>query len=556
MYKIIAAVTVVLGIMLFVFHGNTNSNVMSDQLSGHIRQRVETAEMTSRNNREGSLPYKSPLLSEFYRKRDFRPAWINGGVLSRQVEPFIKIIQISGCEGLLPKDYHLDQIQPMVNVLHEDMVGLDPLDNAKLADLDVMLTDAVLLYASHLVNGRIDHKIVYPGWVLKRESPDLIAILQNALDSGKIEESLTSLMPRFSGYARLKKELVTYQRIAESGGWPIVPEGPKIKRGSQDKRIATIRKRLMASGDLSLTADKEGMIFDDTLQAAVRQFQKRHGLTEDDGINRSTLVALNIPVEKRIRQIALNMDRLRWLPVDIGGRYIIVNIADFSLQLIENGQAIMAMKIIAGKTNSRTNVLSREITYLELNPYWGIPDSIATKEMLPKIKKTPEYFVTRKIRVFGGSTEIDPREMDWSPVKAHNLKYRFRQDPGPGNPLGRIKFMFPNEFDIYLHDTPNRNLFKRERRAFSHGCIRIEKPIDLAVYLLRNKESWIREKIEKEIRSGKHQVVMLPEPIDVHIFYGTAWVDPDGSLQFRDDLYRIDETPYEVSACGVHHDGQ
>jgi L,D-transpeptidase YcbB len=556
MYKIIAAVTVLLGIMLFVFHGNTNSIVTSDQVSGHIRQRIETNEIPSRNNREGSLPLKSPLLAEFYRKRDFRPAWSNGGALSHQIEPFMRIVKISGCEGLMPKDYHLDQIQPMINILHENMVGLDPLDSAKLADLDVMLTDAILLYASHLVNGRINHKITYPGWVLKRDSPDLIMILQNALDSGNIEESLTSLMPRFPGYARLKKELVTYQRIAANGGWPVVPEGPKIRKGAHDRRIATIRKRLMASGDLPLTADNESMIFDDTLQAAVRQFQKRHGLTEDDSINRPTLAALNIPVEKRIRQIALNMDRLRWFPIDIGGRYIIVNIADFSLQLIENGQAIMAMKIIAGKTNSKTNVLSREITYLELNPFWGIPDSIATKEMLPKIKKTPEYFVARKIRVFGGSKEIDPREMDWSPVKAHNLKYRFRQDPGPGNPLGRIKFMFPNEFDIYLHDTPNRNLFKRERRAFSHGCIRIEKPIDLAVYLLRNKESWTREKIEKEIRSGKHQVVMLPEPIHVHIFYGTAWVDPDGSLQFRDDLYRIDETPYEVSACGVHHDGQ
>lgn len=560
MYKIITIVAAALGIMLFVFHGHTNSNVLSDQISGHIRQRLETAEMTSQNDRARSLQVKSPLLSEFYRKRDFRPAWSKGNDLSGQIEPFIRIIRMSGCEGLMPKDYHIDQIQTMINALHEDIIGLDPLDGAKLADLDVILTDAVLLYASHLVNGRIDHKKMYPEWVLKRDSPDLVVILKDALDSGKIEESLAYLMPRFPGYARLKKELARYQRIAEGGGWPVVPEGPKIIKGSPDRRITTIRQRLIASGDLTVTAENEDIIFNDALEAAVRQFQKRNGLTEDGSISRATFAALNVPVEKRIRQIALNMDRLRWLPVDIGGRYIIVNIADFSLQVIDGGQEVMSMKIVAGKTSQRTCVLSREMTYLELNPYWGIPESIATKEILPKAKKTPEYLVAKKIRVFGDkgdrAKEIDPREVDWSPIKAHNLRYRFRQDPGPANPLGRIKFMFPNEFDIYLHDTPMRNLFGRTRRDFSHGCIRIEKPIDLAEYLLKNKESWTHEKIVKEIRKGKHQVIMLPDPINVHIFYGTAWVDRDGNLQFRDDLYRIDETPYEVSACGVRHDGK
>jgi murein L,D-transpeptidase YcbB/YkuD len=208
------------------------------------------------------------------------------------------------------------------------------------------------------------------------------------------------------------------------------------------------------------------------------------------------------------------------------------------------------MRIIAGKKDWRSCVLSAKMTYLELNPFWKVPDSIAVKEILPHIKKDPDYLAKKNIKVLRDwndkAKEIDPKTIDWSGVRVKNFPYRFRQEPGPGNPLGRVKFIFPNACEIYLHDTPTRSLFGRESRAFSHGCIRVEKPMELAAYLLKKKEAWTSKKILAEIRKGKRQVVMLPDPINVLIFYGTAWVDREGVLQFRNDIYRIDEIPYEL----------
>jgi len=551
MYKIVAITAL---LMCILFHGNAVAQSQSDGVSGHIRQRLDMTEMSSRDARQQNPLFTSVLLPEYYRQREFQPAWSIGNSLFPRVELFLEIIQNAGCEGLRPEDYRLNRIESLMNTHRETLIRMEPLDHVILADLDILLTDAFFQYASHLVNGRVDHQTIYPEWVIYRNSMNLPANLQDALDSGEIEETLEELSPWYPGYAMLKGELVRYQGIAARGGWPAIPAGPKLEKGSHDRRVITLRERLIASGDLALTEESEKSVFDQALEEAVRKFQKRHGLTVDGRVGKSTYVALNVPVETRVRQIALNMDRLRWLPGNPGERYIFVNIADFSLQVVENEQVVMSMKIIVGKTEQRSCVLSRKMTYLEINPDWRIPDSIATKEILPQLKKKPEYLTQKQIRVFGGdwgnrSKEIDPATVDWSRVKASNFRYKLRQDPGALNPLGRIKFIFPNECEIYLHDTPTRHLFGRTRRAFSHGCIRIEKPLDLATYLLQSKNSWTRKKIMDEIRKEKRQVVMLPDPIDVHIHYGTAWVDQEGILQFRDDIYRIDEIPYEVAAC-------
>jgi len=553
MNKIIKIAAIVAGVLLFFPHGYTYAEDLSDQVSGYIKQRLETAETPQQDVCENCRPFKSSSLPEFYQRRDFHSAWTGGNNLSPQIEPFLEAIQKSGCEGLRPEDYDYDQIQAILSDFREKLIRGETLDYVKLADFDILLTDAFLLYASQLTNGRIDHKIVYPGWVVLKDSPDLAAMLQDALDTGEIEESLAELLPRHPGYARLKEEFVKYQNIAEHGGWPIIRGGPKMRKGSRDGRVSLLRQRLTASGDLTSQTDNGGNIFDSALEAAVRKFQKRHGLKVDGAVGRSTFTALNVPVETRIRQIALNMDRLRWLSADDGRRYINVNIADFSLAIIEDEQVAMSMKVIAGKTEQRSCVLSGKMTYLELNPFWNVPDSIAAKEILPNIKKDPDYLAKNNIKVLNyrkdGAKEINPKDVNWSRIKADSLKYNFRQAPGPSNSLGRIKFMFPNECEVYLHDTPSRHLFGKARRDFSHGCIRVEKPVDLAVYLLQKKDTWTKKKILAEIRKQKRQVVMLPDPIDIHIFYGTVWVDQNGDLQFRDDIYHIDEAPYEVSAC-------
>jgi murein L,D-transpeptidase YcbB/YkuD len=550
MKKIISTITLLAVIMLLTISDISHAETLSDQVYSHIGNRIKAAEDPSKVLCDAGLPCGSPLLLQFYVERGFRPAWSDDYGLSSDVEDFLEVIRSAYREGLNPKDYHLDKIEAVLSELYASQIGLRQYDVAKLADLDLILTQAFFLYASHLVDGRVDHKKIYPDWVVNERSADFVAVLNEALESKEMQKTLADLAPPYPRYVRLKEKLIEYQAIAESGGWPRIPEGPKLQRGSRGKMVAILRQKLIVSGDLVSTAQEKPDIFDHDLESAVRKFQKRHGLKDDGRVGKSTLKDINVPVETRIRQIALNMDRLRWLSDDMGWNYIFVNIADFSLEVMEDEQPVMAMRIIAGKDEQRSCVLSAKMTYLELNPFWRVPDSIATKEILPQIKKVPGYLAQKNIKVFRdwseNAKEIDPSLVNWSRVRASNLGYKFRQEPGPLNPLGRIKFIFPNECEIYLHDTPARHLFGRTRRDLSHGCIRVEKPIELATYLLRNKETWIQKKILAEIKKGKRQVVMLPEPINVHIFYGTVWVDREGVLQFRNDIYHADEISYDL----------
>ena len=550
MNRFISIAVILGGLFLLALTELTYAEGLSDQVSRHIGERIVTAERSTKINCGSGRLCKSSLLTKVYTEREFRPAWSDDYGPFPYVEDFLDVVREAHHEGLRPEDYHLKTIETALSGLYESLIKGENPDSAKVADIDLMLTDAFLLYASHLVNGRVDHRKVYPDWVVNQRSTDLTAVIRRALESGEMEEELDDLAPHYPGYDKLKEKFIEYRNIAENGGWPRIPQGPKLYKGSRGERVAILRQRLMVSGYLDPAAANKSNIFDHDLNTAVRTFQKRHGLKDDGKVGKSTLEALNVPVEKRIRQIALNMDRMRWLPDDTGKRHIFVNVADFRLEIIEDEKPIMEMKIIVGKTEQRSCVLSAKMTYLELNPFWKVPDSIAVKEILPQIKKNPDYLAKKNIKVLRDwsdkAKEIDPKTVDWSHVRVKNFPYRFRQEPGPGNPLGRVKFIFPNACEIYLHDTPTRNLFGRERRAFSHGCIRIEKPVDMATYLLRNKETWTHKKILAEIRKGKRQVVMLPEPINVLIFYGTAWVDRAGVLQFRNDIYHIDEIPYEL----------
>ena len=556
MRKTISTITLLTVISLLALSGISHAETLSDQVRSHIYNMIRGPEVSPKGAYPFGVPSTSPPLSKFYRERGFWPAWSYDFGPSPDAEDLLEAIRSACREGLNPEDYHLDHIEAMLSDLYAIEIGLGTYDSVKLADLDLTLTQAFFLYASHLADGRVDHRSVYPDWVLDRRSRDIPALLSEAVDSGDLRNTLADLAPHHSKYVKLREKLIKYQTIAEIGGWPNVPDGPKLMRGSRGKRVAILRQRLIASGDLTLMTQGNLMVFDNHVERAVRKFQKRHGLKDDGRVGKSTLTAINIPLETRIRQIALNMDRLRWLSDDMGGNNIFVNIADFSLEVMEDEQPVMSMRIIAGKGEQRSCILSAKMTYLELNPFWRVPDSIATREILPEIKKDPGYLTQKNIKVFkdwsDNAKEINPLLVNWSRVRASNLGYKFRQEPGPLNPLGRIKFIFPNECEIYLHDTPARHLFGKARRDLSHGCIRVEKPVELATYLLRNKESWVQKKILAEIRKGKRQVVTLPEPVSVHIFYGTVWVDREGVLQFRNDIYRADDIPYDLPLKNGH----
>jgi murein L,D-transpeptidase YcbB/YkuD len=531
---------------------NGHAQPVSDQVQEILRNQIEATRADHTLSACGEPIYASVALAPFYEARGYLPAWTDDNGLRKQALDLIGAIGEAGDEGLNLEDYHFSAITRSLDKLdygHESEVaaGADP---EILADLELLLTDGFLFYATHLLSGRVNPETIDPEWRADRRDADLAAVLERALSEDRVEGTLQDLRPTHPGYAMLREALRTYRQIEISGARVKVPGGPVMKKGQRAHRVVELRKRLLATGDLENGANPVDPHFDMVVEAAVRRFQERHGLEADGVVGRETLSALNVAVEDRLRQILVNLERWRWLPKDLGECYVLVNLADFKLEVVENGRRIMDMRIIVGKDYRRTPVFSRKMTYLVLNPAWHVPGKIARLDELPLIRKDPGYLSREHFTVFEGwgaeATEIDPATIDWSKVSRRNFKYRLRQDPGPWNALGSIKFMFPNEFGVYIHDTPSRELFQKTVRTFSSGCIRIEKPIQLAEYVLAGNPKWNDETIMAALETGQEQTVRLPTPIPVHVLYWTAWVDPSGTVQFRNDIYGRDRRVLEA----------
>lgn len=490
--------------------------------------------------------YAAIVLPIFYERRVYQPAWTDSQGPLPQTETLLNAIRHADREGLRPGDYHLEKIEAILSELHQTPKLWEQPHPRQLVDLDLLLTDAFLIYGSHLLAGRINPEQIDPQWFANRREADLAQLLEDALSSNQIEETLAALLPAYAGYTRLRDTLAIYRKFAETGGWPTVPSGSKLRQGDRSERIPLLRQRLAAEGFLTNVGADDQTLFDNDVEQALKKFQMQNGLETDGILGTQTLQALNISADQRVRQIVVNMERWRWLPQNLGDRYILVNIASFNLDVLEQETPVLNMRVVAGKSYRKTPVFSDKITYLVINPYWGVPDTIAKKDILPKQKKDPNFLMNQKIRVFEGwganTREIDPSIIDWNNVTAANLTYRFKQDPGPQNALGRIKFMFPNQFDVYLHDTPSKELFAKARRDFSSGCIRIEKPVELAEYLLRKHPDWPSEKIRSTLSGSDFttQTVKLPEPVNIHILYWTVWVGKDDRIHFGPDIYDRD----------------
>lgn len=504
-----------------------------------IRNRITEWKMPSKAVIEGEQIYAAVLIESFYKGRNYQPAWSRDGRLM-QAETLIKAVEEAYGDGLTPDYYHLGLIRSMVDKVEKKIFT----DAMRLADLDIFLTDAFLTLGCHLSGGCVDPVTIEAEWFAKHGNVDVSSVLEQALKKKQVRESLIRLRPEQGVYSRLRQALARYRGLSLKGEWPQVSTGPRLKKGSTSDRVLELRKRLAASGDLESDEANGGDFFDEKLQQSVSIFQERHGFKADGIVGPATLDALNVPLKQRIRQMELNMERLRWILGNVEQRSIVVNIANFELYVIENGKSILSMKVIVGKPYRRTPVFTAKMTYLIINPSWNIPERIAGEEILEKIKKDPHYLAGQGIKVLRGlgsqEEEIDPETIDWSKVTASTLRYNFRQEPGALNPLGRLKFMFPNKFDVYLHDTPSKRLFSEDVRTFSHGCTRIEKPIELGEYLLRGDPEWTREKLLAAIEEGTERKVMIPHPLNVHFLYLTAWVDEGGALQFRNDIYARD----------------
>jgi murein L,D-transpeptidase YcbB/YkuD len=458
----------------------------------------------------------APGLPCFYDRRQYAPAWAGDKGLRPDADELVAALADAPADGLDPERYRLaDLRQRLAQVKGSPSPG-------DLAEIDLRLSDAFLRLAADLRSGAVNPELLYSDCEIDIPEVDLAATLESALAAGHVRQALAELAPAHAGYKALKTALAQARALAARGGWPAVPEGPPQKPGKRGERVAALRARLEASGELAPSASPPEArdLFDAPLQAALVQFQESHGLDSDGKMGKGTLAALNVLAEQRVRQIEINLDRWRWLPRDLGERYIMVNIAGFALDVIEDGSPALSMRVVAGKPTTRTPMFSGRMTNVVLNPYWNVPPDIARKEVLPRIAREPGYAEKEGLEVNG--TEV-------------------RQKPGPKNALGKVKFLFPNRFNVYLHDTPSRSLFSRTVRSFSHGCIRVEKPVELAEYLLKDDPAWTPERIAAVLAKGREAWVTIPRPLPVHLVYWTAWVDGDGALQLRDDLYGRDK---------------
>lgn len=520
-----------------------------------------------RNQKERVRAWKET--QAFYRKRNFQLAWSDANGPRPQAQELLDTIGKLGNEGLDVRRYSRDRLAAEIQAVDALESYDTPQAQQQLIDLDAQLTYTFLALASHVSSGRLQPETLRIDWYTKPRNVDLDVRLEQALANkgeGELEKALRAIAPPSEDYARLRDALAKYREQATQGGWQQVPEGPNLKKGDQGVRVQALAARLAASGDLQASAPArtetpaQGQpnggataptVFDDAVAAAVARFQGRHGLDPTGIVDADTLEALNVPLGTRITQMVANLERWRWMPNDLGQRYILVNIPEYRMELMEGGKPALAMRVVVGKTQSRTPVFSDQMTYLELNPVWNLPSTIAGDEIVPKLASDPSYLARNDMEVVKGwSNEAEPVDLGSLPSLAalgdSGSGYRLRQRPGAQNPLGQVKFMFPNEWDIYLHDTPADHLFAQEERDFSHGCVRLEKPLALAEYLLKDDPDWSPQAIQEALATGEQKTVKLPKPLAVHLVYWTAWVEPNGTMQFRKDLYGHDDALVEA----------
>lgn len=540
--------------MLFVFiivtDGWASSAIIDagsvEELQLILHRKIDQEQRQAKFTCRDELICGTADLPFFYARRGYRPAWISQSSLAG-AKSLMRSIRVAELDGLRTADYHTAKLDMLLDKVIENRLNGMVTEPELLVDLDLLLTDAFLLLGSHLMAGRVNPETIHTAWTVYHPNANLAQLLETAITSDQIELALDSLRPPHPGYRELKSALNRYREIAAFGGWPVLDKKLAWEKGVFGTHITQLRERLGATGDLAPFTESyaDSYLYDDLLEEGVVRFQARHGLPESGMIDAATLEALNVPVDDRVRQIELNLERWRWIPHELGELHLLVNVADFSLTVVEDGRPIWDMRVVVGRDYRRTPVFSADLKYLVINPYWNIPRKIAVNDILPKVRADPDYLVKKRIKVFESweedAQELIPHAVDWSKVTKRNFSFKLRKEPGPFNDLGRIKFMLPNKHAVYLHDTPSRKLFKRNIRSFSSGCIRLERPLDLAEYLLRDDPKWSRKDIIRAIDSGEgNKIVRLAKPVPVHLLYWTAWVDRHGQVNFRDDLYRRD----------------
>jgi murein L,D-transpeptidase YcbB/YkuD len=521
--------------------------------ASYLEGRPDSAAVTGLAGPEERRRIHQALVA-FYQENGHRPAWFDGRKPSREARELIEVLRGAGRDGLDPSRYRPAALESKL-----DDLGWRP-GRREIYPLDTLLSQAFALYAHHLATGRVHPDSLGPAWLIAPRGVKLSAALERASEAGP-EAVAERLRPPHAGYEALVGALERYRRLARERGWPRVPEGPVLAEGDRadPARLEALAARLVAEGDLegpagaragSPEGTKRPIVYGRTLAAAVHRFQERHGITEDGKLGPETSAALNVSAAERVRQIELNLERWRWLPGELGPRRVEVNLPGYFLRLVDGDRTVGTMKVVVGTAGAATPVFGDEMSYVAINPYWNVPESIVAQEIAPQAASDPSWLARNGYEVVdrGGEGRIDPYAVDWAAARGGGFPHLVRQPPGPGNALGDIKFMFPNDHNIYLHDTPATHLFDEVERTFSHGCIRVERPLDLAEFVFRGDPRWRRERVERAIASGERIDVSLQRKLPVYLLYWTAWVDDEGTTHFRKDIYGHDRALAEALA--------
>ncbi|MCK5647482.1 MAG: L,D-transpeptidase family protein [Gammaproteobacteria bacterium] len=460
------------------------------------------------------------------------------------IDILLKAIDDSYQLGLEPQDYHRDALTARLkNGLLKKISGQADIEQAQ---LDIMLTDALLRLAYHLNFGKVVPVTLDPDWNLRREflTRDPVAKLNYVLGSEKkLEQFLEQSVEQGILYKGLIKAMAQYRQIQQDGGWNEIPSGVVLKPGMQDSRVPLIQARLQVSGDLKKNIiEAADHNYSERIEAGVKAFQYRHNLEVDGVIGKGTLEQMNVSVESRIEQIRANLERIRWVKRNLGDEFVLVNIAGFKVYYFQDNKLIWQSRAQVGTDYRKTPVFRDDINYLVFNPTWTVPPTILSKDILPKLKKDSGYLQKKNMNVINSKGKIiDASKINWSTMTAKKFPYMIRQEPGPSNALGRVKIMFPNKHLVYLHDTPSKSKFKRTERAFSSGCIRVENPFELAELLLKDSDKWNQQSFAEMLATGKLKNVNLPEKVPVLLLYFTTQIDENGKMIFYKDIYNRDE---------------
>ena len=493
---------------------------------------------------EPKLLYSHEDVKTFYELNGYRSAWRD----RRHIISLLNLITDSRHLGLKPSnsDYSYSSIRHLLSTVEENDGEFDEMGSR--AKLDILLTDAFMALGYHLNFGMTHMLDISEHHAVDRRELDIVAVLQHALESGEIEENLLALEPEHDGYRKLKEALYHYIAMEESGGWEML-KGPAD--GSDKERFRfneSLQERLEITGDYNYNGSLPHLKYEERLKEAVIRFQERNNLAPDGVVGRHTLSVLNSSVDEVIEKLILNMERWKWLPAHMEPEYVVVNIPDYKLRVVEGNTTALEMKVIIGKHQRKTPTFDAEMSNLVFNPYWRVPETILKEDLLPKVKQDFGYLKEKEIKIFNANdrheyTSINPEHIDWDEMDEESIThYKFRQEPGAKNPLGYVKFIFPNRFNVYIHDTPAKEKFNFEKTMFSSGCIRVRKPIELAAYLLkRDHPETTYKDIFDRILSGKVKGIWFKNRLHVYITYQTAWVDGANTLHIRDDIYDFDD---------------